>query len=65
MRKTRNIGDYVRDLCILFIPLITLLLISCLETFVTIRVSAENASGSVIIANFNVPVDPGSSTFMK
>jgi membrane-bound serine protease (ClpP class) len=39
-------------------------LVSFLGTFPT-QVSAEAQTGPIVIANFNVPVDPGSSTFMS
>jgi membrane-bound serine protease (ClpP class) len=64
MRKTRR-GIYTRNpFCLLFILLVPFLLAGYLGTLV-MRVSAENSSGPVIIANFNVAVDPGSSTFMS
>jgi membrane-bound serine protease (ClpP class) len=64
MRKTKSHVCARNPFCILLILLIPFLLAGYLGTLL-MRVSAENATGSVIIANFNVPVDPGSSTFMS
>lgn len=63
MRKTKSCVCEHNPFCLLFILLISLMLTSCLGAFAA-RVSAENPSGFVIVANFDVPVDPGSSTFM-
>jgi membrane-bound serine protease (ClpP class) len=63
MRKTKKNVCAFR-LCFLLILLIPGLVVACLGMLI-MYVSAENVSGSVIIADFNVPVDHGSSTFMS
>ncbi len=50
----------VGTICIVFF---LLLLISCFGAAVT-STYAQGSSGSVIVANFNAPVDPGSAAFM-
>ncbi len=49
---------------LIFIGMFLLLLVSCFGLSAS-PVHAQNSSGPIIIANFNVPVDPGSAAFME
>jgi len=45
--------------------LVLLVLSSCVVSAAASTQTAASSNGEVVIANFNVPVDPGSSTFMS
>jgi membrane-bound serine protease (ClpP class) len=61
--KTRRLFRLRRSARLLSAIVFFIFLGSCLSVF-TMSAQAQDSSGAVVVADFNVPVDPGSSAFM-